>query len=88
MPHVVTLLVTTKQDIKVKGWNAPEGKPYAQLGDFADVLTALEGVKSNIPHVKQGVDYYTYSNIKALRRLDNQQPSKRCDPGRTLKILD
>ena len=36
-----------------KGWMAPNDKPYQPLGDFQNVVSAIETVKNQIAHSKE-----------------------------------
>lgn len=59
--------------------------PYQQLGEFSNILQAVEGVKGSLPHTRQTFDDGTIRNLKFLKKV--QDPRGLTEPGRTVKIL-
>jgi hypothetical protein len=46
----VPLINIQKKDLR--GWKAPDNKPYQPLGEFSNVIQVVEQVKSTIKHSK------------------------------------
>lgn len=58
--------------------------PYQQLGDFSNIIQAVETVKENLPHTKQNLDDTTIKSLKFMKKVQNPV---QLEPGRTIKIL-
>lgn len=50
-----------------KGWMAANDKPYVALGEFQNVISVIEGLKTQIPHAKE-MTAETQKMISKIRR--------------------
>jgi len=79
--------IQRQRQLSVSGWKAPENKPYSPLGEFANVLTAVHGIKANLPNTVPSLKGETKRNIRGMKR--NRDPSfQGGEPGRIFSILN
>lgn len=63
--------------MKQRGWKASYQEPYLAIGEFANVVSAFEQVKSNLPDIQQmdKIGLETQKNIRTFnRQYCNEDP--------------
>ena len=75
-----------EQERSIRGWRAPDNKPYLPLGDFENVVPVIDTVKEIFPNIN-GMGTEAMSNLKQLksnRKVFTLGPH----PRRVMKILE
>lgn len=80
--------IKREQERCIRGWRAPDSKPYLPLGDFENVIPVIDTVKEIFPNIN-GMGTEAMSNLKQLR--SNRKAFIKTDaphPRRVMKILE
>ncbi len=59
-----------------RGWNAPDNIPYVPVGQFEEVLSAIQAQKAELPNTRKRLSRSTYRNIIVMQKRNNREIEK------------
>lgn len=51
-----------------RGWTAPQDQPYIPVGNFTEILSAMDAIKQQLPHTDPRYNKETYRAIMQLKK--------------------